>query len=192
MATVRGGTVLPHVQRFVNDVARETGADSFGTYAGHEPTIDRAVDCFVVVYSLQLGTAISNYAIANMDKYGIWYLIFRQKIYNPEVGNYWRAMEDRGSATANHFDHVHVSFYAETTNVPNVPEKGKDSMAPFMKWTYDGQDYWVERTKGGMFVTGTDGQLVALGRGEGFDDRGVVDKSVHDLFRGMYGNGGEE
>ena len=40
-------------------------------------------------------------------------LIYRQSIWNaayPDRG--WRAMEDRGSSTANHYDHVHVSVSA--------------------------------------------------------------------------------
>lgn len=112
-ALVRGGTVLPHVQKFADDVmAAIPAANSFGTYPGHEPVEDQAVDCFVPVYSLEPGTSIANYAIANMAKYGIWYVIFRQLIWNPEIELAWRPMEDRGSSTQNHFDHVHLSFYA--------------------------------------------------------------------------------
>ncbi|WP_425295888.1 hypothetical protein [Nocardia abscessus] len=35
------------------------------------------------------------------------YVIWRQR-YND--GNGWSYLEDRGSPTANHYDHVHVSF----------------------------------------------------------------------------------
>ncbi len=35
------------------------------------------------------------------------YVIWRQR-YNDGSG--WDPMEDRGSITANHYDHVHVSF----------------------------------------------------------------------------------
>jgi hypothetical protein len=34
-------------------------------------------------------------------------VIWRQRINS---GTGWRAMEDRGSITQNHYDHVHVSF----------------------------------------------------------------------------------
>jgi hypothetical protein len=36
------------------------------------------------------------------------YIIWRQRIWYPSSGT-WRGMADRGSATANHYDHVHVS-----------------------------------------------------------------------------------
>ena len=50
---------------------------------------------------------------ANAAKYKVSYIIWRQQIWNapyPERG--WRAMEDRGSVTQNHYDHVHVSVRA--------------------------------------------------------------------------------
>ena len=34
-------------------------------------------------------------------------MIWEQRINH---GSGWKAMEDRGGVTANHFDHVHVSF----------------------------------------------------------------------------------
>lgn len=38
------------------------------------------------------------------------YVIHKQKIISTDrLGEGWRGMEDRGTATANHFDHVHVS-----------------------------------------------------------------------------------
>ena len=55
-----------------------------------------------------LGDAVADYALANMDKYGIWYVILKQQI---NYGSGWEWMEDRGSITQNHYDHVHVSFW---------------------------------------------------------------------------------
>jgi hypothetical protein len=39
----------------------------------------------------------------------IGYVIYRQRIASARDGWAWRPMEDRGSNTQNHFDHVHVS-----------------------------------------------------------------------------------
>ncbi len=44
----------------------------------------------------------------NAKKYGIHYVIFRQKIWTTQNPR-WRKMANRGGATANHFDHVHIS-----------------------------------------------------------------------------------
>lgn len=53
------------------------------------------------------GDAISNYLIKNSSKLNIKYIIWEQRIWMPGRG--WKQMENRGSATANHFDHVHIS-----------------------------------------------------------------------------------
>jgi len=53
------------------------------------------------------GEQLAAWALENQPKYRIDYVIHRQRI---DSGMGWRAMEDRGSITQNHFDHVHVSF----------------------------------------------------------------------------------
>ena len=54
------------------------------------------------------GWAVANYVAANASAFGIDHIIFEQKIWTP-YRPYWRPMENRGSVTANHYDHVHVS-----------------------------------------------------------------------------------
>jgi hypothetical protein len=56
------------------------------------------------------GTALANYAMANRAHLGVTYAIWRQMINS---GGGWRRMADRGNPTANHFDHVHVSFVGD-------------------------------------------------------------------------------
>ncbi|GAA4674953.1 hypothetical protein GCM10023215_03410 [Pseudonocardia yuanmonensis] len=53
------------------------------------------------------GDAIADCALQNMQALGISYVIWQQQI---NYGSGWQPMEDRGGATANHLDHVHVSF----------------------------------------------------------------------------------
>lgn len=53
------------------------------------------------------GNRLADYVLANQSRLGVKYVIWRQR-YNDGSG--WSAMEDRGSVTANHYDHVHVSF----------------------------------------------------------------------------------
>jgi len=60
----------------------------------------------------QLGQQIADYAQANADRLGVMYIIWEQRIWhsaNPGAG--WEMMNDRGSITANHYDHVHISSY---------------------------------------------------------------------------------
>jgi hypothetical protein len=53
------------------------------------------------------GDRIAACAQANRDELGINYVIWRQRVDN---GDGWEPMADRGSPTANHLDHVHISF----------------------------------------------------------------------------------
>ncbi|MFC6153673.1 hypothetical protein [Nocardioides yefusunii] len=69
----------------------------------------RAVD---VMVSGPVGWEIADHLRAHASELGIEYLIYEQKIWSVERGGEgWRAMSDRGSATANHFDHVHVTVW---------------------------------------------------------------------------------
>lgn len=55
------------------------------------------------------GTRLADYVLANGKRLGVTYVIYQQRI-NSLDGQGWDPMEDRGSPTANHMDHVHVSF----------------------------------------------------------------------------------
>lgn len=114
--TVSGGPVLTHAQAFANTVCSATGACSPSTYSGHHPTQNRALDILASnVYgqyptdNWYKGDRVAQVALSNWGTYKIWYVIWRQRI-NYNDGRGWIAMEDRGSITQNHYDHVHVSF----------------------------------------------------------------------------------
>lgn len=53
------------------------------------------------------GDSIANMLISRSGELKIKYIIWRQRIWMPGRG--WKMMSNRGSATANHYDHVHVS-----------------------------------------------------------------------------------
>lgn len=55
-----------------------------------------------------LGWTIAKYLAAHAAELGVDHIIFEQKIWTPRTP-VWRAMASRGSITANHYDHVHVS-----------------------------------------------------------------------------------
>ncbi|WP_068273882.1 M23 family metallopeptidase [Aldersonia kunmingensis] len=54
-----------------------------------------------------LGDRVADYVMANKAPFAVVYVIWRQQ-YRPANGTP-NTMEDRGSATQNHFDHVHVT-----------------------------------------------------------------------------------
>jgi hypothetical protein len=53
------------------------------------------------------GDDIADCVVRNRDVLGVSYVIWDQRI---DTGSGWEAMEDRGGDTANHRDHVHISF----------------------------------------------------------------------------------
>ncbi len=67
----------------------------------------RALDIMV---SSDLGTEIAAFVREHAAELGVTEVIWRQRIWTTQLaGSGWRAMEDRGSPTANHMDHVHVT-----------------------------------------------------------------------------------
>ncbi len=56
----------------------------------------------------EMGDQIADYLVANAGTFKVDHIIWRQRIWTP-YKPYWRPMADRGSITANHYDHVHVA-----------------------------------------------------------------------------------
>lgn len=59
----------------------------------------------------EFGDMVAAFAVANAERLGIYYVIWKQRIWNVQrASEGWRLMEDRGSITQNHYDHVHISM----------------------------------------------------------------------------------
>lgn len=82
----------------------------YGTFRGDgEHAQGIAVDIMV---SGGRGWEVAEFVRANYAALGVSYLIYSQKIWSVDrSGEGWRGMSNRGSATANHYDHVHVTTY---------------------------------------------------------------------------------
>ena len=98
----------PHVRPVVQQVAERFGVRTVLTRPGHSPTQGRAAD-FMVYDDRAKGDAVTRYVIANAARFGVEYVIWRQRIYIVSSGT-WQTMANRGSPTANHMDHPHVAF----------------------------------------------------------------------------------
>jgi hypothetical protein len=57
------------------------------------------------------GDALAEWLIQNGSRLGVMYIIWKQRYYDIRSGGGWDPMSDRGGATANHYDHVHVSVF---------------------------------------------------------------------------------
>ena len=107
----------PQAEAFRQEIAAKFGITNIGGYRAGDPDDHGkglAVDVMVPTSS-QLGDQVAQYAIDNMDRAGISYVIWKQQFYMPVnniygPANTWNQMPDRGGDTANHYDHVHISF----------------------------------------------------------------------------------
>jgi hypothetical protein len=83
-----------------------------GRSGGGDHATGRALD--IMVGDTGLGDQIAAFLQKNRAELGIEYLIWQQRIWRPATSSSWRGMSDRGSPTANHMDHVHVSTYGNS------------------------------------------------------------------------------
>lgn len=82
----------------------------YGTFRGDgEHAQGLAVDIMV---SGDRGWQVAEFVRKYYSELGVNYVIYSQQIWSVDrSGEGWRGMEDRGSTTANHYDHVHVTTY---------------------------------------------------------------------------------
>lgn len=74
--------------------------------SGSEHASGHALDIMV---SVSPGVDVAAWLKANYATFGITEIIYQQKIWTTQRSSEgWRAMADRGSVTANHYDHIHV------------------------------------------------------------------------------------
>lgn len=102
------GKVKSHVRQAAEILGCMYGEPTIYGVAGRGGTSDHpgglALDFMV---DTATGNDLAQCVLRNQDALGVKYVIWRQRINH---GSGWKAMEDRGGTTANHFDHVHVSF----------------------------------------------------------------------------------
>lgn len=114
--TNSAGPVAQSVQAAANRVFNEVRGASLITIGGTRGSaIDpnghpsgKALD-YMVMSDAGLGDSIVSFHVANWDALGVEYIIWEQRILTSPGGS-WELMADRGSATQNHRDHVHVNY----------------------------------------------------------------------------------
>lgn len=113
LRTLAYGGVQPHVAAAGQEIERVLGrmpggiggVGSRGNVSDHPS--GHALD-FMTMSNSGLGDRVANHLAANWARMQVKYLIWKQRIANRP--NAWQGMENRGSVTANHLDHVHASF----------------------------------------------------------------------------------
>lgn len=132
MKTYNLGAVKPWVKATANEIGNRYNVDTiYGVGAREIANSDHpkglALD-FMVGSDTQKGDQIATELQQNWQAHNVQYIIWRQRIWNESrASEGWRAMPDRGSITANHFDHVHVSFQARAKIVQTTGNGPDDS-----------------------------------------------------------------
>lgn len=117
------GPVQPWVQAAADELGTKFGISTIGGYGQRDNPTDHD-DGLALDFMTRSGGALADYARANAARLGVTYVIWDQRIWSrARDAEGWRPMADRGSPTANHKDHVHVSFSrtGSTTNSPTMP-----------------------------------------------------------------------
>ena len=87
-------------------------SDYGGVGGGGEHAAGRALD---IMTSGAEGDQIAQYVRAHASELGVSQVIWQQRIWTVQRSSEgWRPMSDRGSPTANHMDHVHVTTYGDS------------------------------------------------------------------------------
>ncbi len=107
----------PKYQNTVNQMCTMNGVNSCGTYPGHSPDMQHAVDLMTQTSASTnpaQGDEIATYLMNHAQELNIDYVIWDHQIWlanqPPKPISSWDNIPNRGSPTANHEDHVHISF----------------------------------------------------------------------------------
>ncbi len=195
-AVIRGGIeVKPHVLLGCTRLEQALGLKlDFGTYPGHSypegPT--QAVDIFNTDNDAgwTQQDRICAFLIANAKTLGVRYVIRREHIWNIErAAEGWRWQGHQGSRRLDHYDHVHVTFYASAPDVDDpyipptpLPRLNKENEM-FMYSTaakVDGGSFWLVVSGRAFRLHRTDDTQRIIDKG--VPNFGEMSESFHNLF----------
>jgi len=113
------------------------------TYASHSDGATASADLWTPGAAFGKNNAgvasmnqLADYCAGNLQSLGLKYVIWKQRI---NTGSGWRQMENRGSITQNHFDHVHITFQggfrAVTEPLATAQQQSTQSDQSLPGWT---------------------------------------------------------
>ena len=127
------GAVQPQTAAVANAVGLMFHIKDIGGYRSDGDAQDHATGLaldFMVYDDHATGQALADYLQAHAPELGVSYVIWAQHIWNvTRASEGWRLMPDRGSPTANHMDHVHLSLTGTGPIPTNLPAPGSGAAA---------------------------------------------------------------
>jgi hypothetical protein len=136
------GNTSPVTRAAAAAIGPRFGIKSIGTYPGHDPSETKALD--FMTSDLFQHNAIARYVWANARDLGVNYMISWNRIWNLQrdaIGDWRRYTRygGGGSASQQHKDHVHLSFFAKgTKNAPAGPAVVGEN-GPELVWFQGGE-----------------------------------------------------
>lgn len=89
----------------ITNIGMYRGPDGYNEHSSGEAA-DVMIPNAASPAGVALGNKIARFALANASRYGVKYVLWHQRTWNPDGTS--TPMEDRGSPTQNHMDHVHI------------------------------------------------------------------------------------
>lgn len=90
--------------------AQFSGITSYGGYRAGASGYHGSGQAIDAMISGESGWEVARWVRNNASSLGVVEVIYQQKIWSTaRSGEGWRGMSDRGSTSANHYDHVHIS-----------------------------------------------------------------------------------
>ncbi|MEL4506263.1 M23 family metallopeptidase [Luteococcus sp. H138] len=113
----------PQTSSIANSFGQQFGLKTVGGWRPFDPanhddpkyghSTGLAIDFMIddVADGSAVGDKLASQLQSQASQLGVEYIIWQQRIWSPKrAGEGWRVMGDRGSPTANHMDHVHLSL----------------------------------------------------------------------------------
>lgn len=150
VATYPIGPVQPHARIVAEHLGAMFGIRTIGGYredavdqGGHPAGLALDIMTNDIPNGDQIGDQMAAYLIAHVDELSVDYLIWQQRLWLPRVGA-WSPMPDRGSISANHYDHIHLNvtprpsagFRIQGMDIPECENDGFDGQITAQGWTH--------------------------------------------------------
>jgi hypothetical protein len=103
------GAVKQHVRAAAEEIAMRFQISSISGYrpTGSVANSDHPKGLAIDVATVQKGTMVAEWVIANAKRLSVTYVIWNRRIYDTRSGKGWTAYQ----GPSPHTDHVHISFF---------------------------------------------------------------------------------
>ncbi|MGV0627211.1 phage tail protein [Mycolicibacter minnesotensis] len=121
----QGGGLVAGTEELRKIISERFGISNIGGYRGEDGYGEHSTGRALDVMTTTQGDAVKDFAVANAAAIDLKWAIWKQRLWFPDGSS--KPMEDRGSPTQNHMDHVHIFSGPAITNGLLGPLKSRES-----------------------------------------------------------------